>query len=66
MPASRFLRPALVGVALLLLAGCQQVDPGPMLPPDPNAQNSVYVREIQPAPIETKKIPEGKSSLAPN
>lgn len=60
------LRPVAAVAALVLLAACQRVDPGPSLPPDPSARSSVYGHEPKPAPIPQKNIPEGKSSLAPN
>lgn len=60
------LRPAAAVAALVLLAACQRIDPGPALPPDPAARSSVYGHEPKPAPIPQKNIPEGKSSLAPN
>lgn len=66
MHSSRILRAALVVLPLVLLAACQPVRSGPVLPPDPNARTSVYGKEPKPAPIPQKSIPDGKSSLAPN
>lgn len=66
MHAPRLLRPVFAALALSLLAACQPVSTGPVLPPDPNARTSVYGKEPKPAPIPQKDIPEGKSSLSPN
>lgn len=66
MRTSSLLRPLLATAALLLLAACQRIDPGPTQPGDTNAQGAVYGYEGKPAPIRTKGTPAGKSSLAPN
>ncbi len=50
--------------ALCLLPGCKTVDEGPALPPDPTAQNEIRGVEPQHAPIPTKNVPEGESSLS--
>jgi len=63
MKASRLLRLALVLPAAALLSGCFQTTEGPALPPDPNAQNVIYGREPEHAPIPQKAVAEGESSL---
>jgi hypothetical protein len=59
----RLLRLALALPVCALLTACFQTTEGPALPPDPNAQNVIYGKEPQHAPIPQKDVPADESSL---
>jgi hypothetical protein len=64
MKSPAFARLLAAAGLLVAVAGCRSVEPGPSLPPDPNAQNVVYGTEPKPASIPQKDVPAGESSLS--